>query len=190
MEFLTGFFTSLFANNLFLTGKGVSSLVNTTKDTSKKVGFTLLFYFIAAILLGLVAYGLTYLTDYFADIHYFYVLILVGSLIVISLLYYLITMPFKRAHEALKEDGLQIILSTATFAIALAIITLVEEQASLYLLLANIIGLPLGYLLSVVVFRPVVDRIAISNAPNGFKGGPLILISSCIIVLAFSALTF
>lgn len=190
MEFLTGFLTSLFAHNLLLMGKGVNAIVSLNVDGKKSHKYVLVYYFLTALILGFAAYGLSFAEKVFSDIKYFYILILVGVLVFISLIFYAITIPMKKAHQALKDECIGIILSTATFAVALAILTLTQEQASLPLILANIIGLPLGYVFSILVFRPITERIAISNAPKGFKGGPLILITSCLIVLAFSALSF
>ena len=190
MEFLTCFLTSIFSHNLLLAGKGVNAIVGLSVDEKHSHGFIIFYYFITAIILGFVAYGLTFLEKVFADISYFYILILVVTLVVLSLLFYACTIPFKKAHESLKENAVGIIISTATFAVALSVLTAVQEQASIWMILANIIGLPLGYVFSIFVFRPIMERIDISNAPKGFKGGPLILITSCLIVLAFSILAF
>ncbi len=190
MEFLTGFLTSLFAHNLLLMGKGVNAIVSLSVDNKKSHKYVIIYYFLSALILGFVAYGLNFAEQVLSEIKYFYILILVGALVLISILFYVITIPIKKAHQALKDECVAIILSTATFAVGLAVLTLVQEQASLLLILANIIGLPLGYVFSILVFRPITERITISNAPKGFKGGPLILITSCIIVLAFSALSF
>ncbi len=190
MEFLAGFFTSLFVSNLFLAGKGVSTATSLVKKEDKGRVLLLLYYFIAALLLALASYGISYLEDFFTDISYFYVLILVGVMVLVALLFYLLTIPFQNAHTLFKEEGVRVLLSSAIFAVALSVLTLAGDSPSLSLLLANIVGLPFGYLVSILVFIPIRDRIAISNAPKGFKGEPLILISSCIIILAFAALSF
>jgi hypothetical protein len=190
MEFLAGFFTSLFANNLVLSGKGVNLFASfATQKTSHKI-ILFGFYVIAAVILGLVAYLLAAIAAqneaFRINLIPYQILILVGVMVVLTLVFVLIT---KLCHlDDLKSDYLNVALNTSLLAIGLIVLSL--QKAEPGLILANIIGLPVGFLLSVFVFEPIADRIEISDAPTAFKGIPLLLISTAALLLACYSLKF
>ena len=204
MTYLATFFTCIFANSVLLQGKGANS-VRDYANIKKYRGLLFFFYVVAAIAIGFIAYGyslflantlpdligdnadLNWLKDCFTYIEP--VVFVLALAFILGIFYALIQLSPKVAND-LKPESLSILLNTSLFAIALSIVTLASGTDDFLLILVNIFGLPAGYLLSFLVFEPILDRIQASNAPKGFKGAPLMLICMAGMCLCFASLAF
>ncbi len=190
MEFLIGFFSSLFVNCLLISGEGINGYkpLAEKKGMAKYVAF--IYYFIASVILGFVSYGLSLVKDN-ALLTDFTLFIIVVLAIVLAVAFYFITKYcFKGFFDELKDSIFDIIINTASISVALSVVTLVLADGTLPTVLGNIFGLPIGFLVSVLVFAPIQERISNSNAPKYFKGIPLALLSLACLALATYGLSF
>ena len=62
MAYLTTFFTSIFANSVLLDGQGINTVSDFAKIRSKRKFWIFVFYLIAAVAMGFVAFGYSKLT--------------------------------------------------------------------------------------------------------------------------------
>lgn len=204
MAYLTTFFTSIFANSVLLDGQGINTVSDFAKIRSKRKFWIFVFYLIAAVAMGFVAFGYSKLTKWLPGVlpegdnwtwvspvvEYCQPIILVLAMAILLGLFFLIVHLSPKMREDIKPEQLSVLLNTSIYAIALSIITLTSRSSDFLLILVNICGLPLGYLLSFVLFEPILDRIKASNAPKGFKGIPLMLVTMAGMCLCFASLTF
>ncbi len=203
MSYLATFFTCLFANSLLLEGKGVNAVTDYAK-TKKGKAILFLFYLIAAVIMGFVAYGYTYLIDavpgwvegkesltWLSDtVTYCEPVVFVLAMAIILGIFYALVQLSPKMKDEIKPESFNLLLNTSLFAIALSILSLAGGTDDFKLLLVNIFGLPAGYLLSFLVFEPILDRIKASNASKGFKGVPLMLVTMAGMCLCFASLAF
>lgn len=189
MQYLTTFFVSLFANNLILTGKGL----NTVEDFHgiKKAKFlSVIFYFLAAIVLAVTAYVYNLVLADHQSLAYFEPLAFVLVMAVLAGIFYALLCISPKLREEYKPEWISFFLNTSLFTVAYSILALVGSSDDMLLLVVNAVGLPLGYILSFVVFEPIIERIRISNAMKGFKTAPLVLITMAGMALCFASLSF
>lgn len=189
MEYLTTFFVSLFAGNLVLTGRG-ASLVSQYSEAKRYRPLLLLFYVIAGLAIGASAYGLNLLLDLHPVMQYVQPLFFVLILAILVAVFYALICLSPKMKENLRPEWLGILLNTSLFAVAMSVLSLVGTTSDIWAIVASACGLPLGYVLTIVVFEPIVERIRISNALKGFKTMPLVLITMAGMCLCFASLTF
>ncbi len=203
MSYLATFFTCLFANSILLQGKGVNAVSDYAK-TKKGKGLLFLFYLIAAVVIGFVAYGYTYLIDAVpgwiegkegwewlnSAVTYVQPVIFVLAMAILLGIFYALVQLSPKLKEEIKPESFNLLLNTSLFAIALSILAFAGGNDDFTLLIVNIFGLPAGYLLSFLIFEPILDRIQASNASKGFKGVPLMLVTMAGMCLCFASLAF
>lgn len=189
MEYLTAFFVALFAGNLILTGQGASA-IDQYRQAKKFRPLLLLFYLISGIAVGASAYGLSFLENLHPVMQYVAPLFFVLVLALLIALFYALLCLSPKAKEEFQPEWFGLLLNTSLFAIAMSVLTLVGTTDDILLIVSNCCGLPLGYVLTFVVFEPIVERISISNAMRGFKTMPLVLITLAGMCLCFVSLTF
>ena len=179
MAYLTTFFTSIFANSVLLDGQGINTVSDFAKIRSKRKFWIFVFYLIAAVAMGFVAFGYSKLTKWLPGVlpegdnwtwvspvvEYCQPIILVLAMAILLGLFFLIVHLSPKMREDIKPEQLSVLLNTSIY-------------------------LPVGYLLSFVLFEPILDRIKASNAPKGFKGIPLMLVTMAGMCLCFASLTF
>jgi Na+-translocating ferredoxin:NAD+ oxidoreductase RnfA subunit len=191
MEFFAAFFTSFFANGLLVSAHGINGYRSLASQKGKAKYACFAFYLFASVILGLIAYGLAYVMKALPALAYFEVLILVSVMILLTLAFLGISRLFKDVSETLRKALPEILLNTALYSIAIAVLTLFRAETLTWpLLFANILGLPLGFLVSVLVVEPIERRLEISAAPKAFKGVPLVLICLAALSLAVYGLAF
>lgn len=189
MEYLTAFFVALFAGNLILTGQGMHA-IDQYHQAKKFRPLLLLFYLIAGIAVSAAAYGFTFLENLHPAVEYVAPLFFVLVLAVLVAIFYALICLSPKAKAELKPEWFGLLLNTSLFAIAMSVLSLVGTTDDPLLFLSNACGLPLGYVLTFVIFEPIYERISISNAMRGFKGMPLVLLTLSGMCLCFVSLTF
>ena len=202
MTYLATFFTCLFANNVLLQGKGVNFVSDASK-TKKGKALLFFFYLLAAVIVGFVAYGYSMFLQWLpgkisgnenlawltSAASYIEPVVFVLTLAIVLGIFFALIQLSPKLKEEIKPESLGLLLNTSLFAIALSILALASSH-DILLIVVNVFGLPAGYLLSAIIFEPVLERIQASNASKGFKGAPLMLVTMAGMCLCFASLAF
>ena len=193
MTYLIGFFSSLLTNNLAIQGYGITGVGKGAAGKTKHVVLYAILYLVAGLVLGLSAYGLNWLEGSYESLEmlsYFEVVVYAAAIAIVVGLYWLV---MKAAHvdEESKANLLPLIVNTSLLGICFYVVSLISDgNSDIVFIIVNSLGLALGYLATIAVFKPIAQRIEISNAGIGFKGMPLILILLAILALALGSLSF
>ncbi len=193
MTYLIGFFSSLLTNNLAIRGYGITGVEKGAAGRTKHVVLYTILYLVAGLALGLSAYGLNLLEGSYESLEilgYFEVVVYALIIALIAGIYWLV-MRAAHVDEESKADLLPLIVNTSLLGICFYVVTLISDgNSDIVFIIVNSLGLALGYLATIAVFKPIAERIRISNAGIGFKGMPLMLILLALLALALGSLGF
>ncbi len=193
MTYLIGFFSSLLTNNLAIRGYGITGVEKGAEGRTKHVVLYTILYLVAGLALGLSAYGLNLLEGSYESLEilgYFEVVVYALIIALIAGIYWLV-MRAAHVDEESKADLLPLIVNTSLLGICFYVVTLISDgNSDIVFIIVNSLGLALGYLATIAVFKPIAERIRISNAGIGFKGMPLMLILLALLALALGSLGF
>ncbi len=190
MTYLIGFFSSLLTNNVVTLGYGISGVSHTSTHRVKKFTLFVIFYLIAGIAMGLSAWGMASFEATYPILQYFEIVIYAVIIAILALIFYGLASAFHASKE-FKEDILPFVINTSLYGICLFVSSLISNgNSDIIYIIVNSLGLALGYVCTIVVFKPIAERIEASNAGLGFKGIPLILILLAILCLALGSLSF
>lgn len=189
MEFFGILLTSLFANNLAFTGHAVKQSLELGQNKSKYKWVLFVLFFVESILLGIFAY---LMRDVVADSvmwKYLSIFLYVVFLGILDGVFYLISHKFPVAvQDGIKDSFLEIGLNSALMALAATLVSLTDTNFGWAFV--TMLFLPLGYIASSYIFAALYERIELSNAPKGFKGMPLVLLSIAGLALGLTMLSF
>lgn len=189
MEFLAVLFTSIFANNIVIAGKGIND--SATFPKKKYSWILLVLFFLESLILAGMAIGFKALVVLLPVFKYLSFFIFVLVMAIITALFYLLVMKVfpETIRNELKDEFVSVTVNTALLAIAMVIMT-AKDSVSTLNLFAYALGLPLGYIASTYVFSAILERVNGSTAPKGFKGLPLLILSVAGLCLCLGALSF
>jgi len=186
--FFAAALTSLFANNLVALGYGIKEGKDFSAKPAKGSWVLLVFFFLEAVVLALVSYTLA---PYCQEglMKSMTTLIFVALMVLLCALFLLFSRFFPaEIQQTVKDSLLELGLNSALMAVAVVFLTL--KRSSPALLFGTLLFLPVGYLLSTYVLKALMERIELSDAPKGFKGMPLLLLTLSGLALAVTMLSF
>ena len=155
---------------------GVSKKIDTSLGMGLAVMFVMTLSSLVAFLvhrLILVPFGVQYLQT-------------VSFILVIASLVQLVEMILKKYSQPLYEAlGIYLPLITTNCAILGAAIINIRQEHSLVQVIFYSVGASLGFLLALLIFAGIRERLALANVPKSFKGFPIALVVAGILSLAF-----
>ena len=184
MSFFIALFSSMIINNIILSGyKGLCSYLGISKKWSSAVGMGAALT-VVGLLAGLVCWGLSFLLR-LLGIEYMKTVIFI--LIIASLVQILEIVTKKFLPSLYKALGIYLPLITTNCAVLYVAQQNISSGYNFIETCINSIAVPTGFLLVLVIFAAVRERLESSDIPECFKGNPIALICAAIMALAFSA---
>lgn len=175
--------SSVLVNNYVLTKfLGICPFLGVSKKTDQAVGMG-----IAVTFVMLLATAATYPIKYYVlDTFSLGFLDTIVFILVIAALVQLVEIILKRFIPALhKSLGIYLPLITTNCAVLGVCKNNISDAYNFIESMASSLGAGLGFLLAMVLFAGVRDRIASSKPPKSFEGVPITLIAASIVSLSF-----
>lgn len=175
--------SSVLVNNYVLTKfLGICPFLGVSKKTDQAVGMG-----IAVTFVMLLATAATYPIKYYVlDTFNLGFLDTIVFILVIAALVQLVEIILKRFIPALhKSLGIYLPLITTNCAVLGVCKNNISDAYNFIESMASSLGAGLGFLLAMVLFAGVRDRIASSKPPKSFEGVPITLIAASIVSLSF-----
>ena len=109
-------------------------------------------------------------------------------ILVIAALVQLVEIVLKRYIPALhKSLGVYLPLITTNCAVLYVALDNISQEYNLIQTMVNSIAVPLGFMLVLVLFATIRERLAGNDIPRAFKGNPIAFVVAAILAVAFSA---
>lgn len=179
---LTGIFTNNYILSKFL---GICPFLGVSKKTKTAVGMSL-----AVIFVMVMATAATYPLNTFLDSHDLSYLQTIVFILVIATLVQFVEITMKKFIPSLYSAlGIYLPLITTNCAILGVTILNIDEQLSYGQSLVNAFACGLGYLVAMVMFSGVRERLESAEIPKFLKGLPSTLIAASLVSLSFLGFT-
>jgi electron transport complex protein RnfA len=183
MKIFTIFIGAMLINNFVLSRfLGICSFLGISKKIETAVGMGLAVTFvmtIASVMSYVVFHGIL------VPLHIEY-LYNIAFILVIAALVQLVEMILKKKTPGLyKALGIYLPLITTNCVILAVAVINMRESYTFFESVANGLGASLGYMLAIVLFAGIRERIDRSNVPEVLKGLPVALITAGLMSIAF-----
>ena len=179
---LTGIFTNNYILSKFL---GICPFLGVSKKTKTAVGMSL-----AVIFVMVMATAVTYPLNTFLDKHDLSYLQTIVFILVIATLVQFVEITMKKYIPSLYSAlGIYLPLITTNCAILGVTILNIDEQLSYGQSLINAVACGLGYLVAMVMFSGVRERLESAEIPKFLKGLPSTLVAASLVSLSFLGFT-
>jgi electron transport complex protein RnfA len=175
--------SSILVNNFVLSRfLGVCPFLGVSKRVETALGMGMAVTFVMAL-----ASVISYLVHYFIlvplNIEF---LQTIAFILVIAALVQLVEMTLQKLVPALYQAlGVYLPLITTNCAVLGVAILNITEEYNLLQTLVNGIGAALGFMLAIVLFAGIRERLELANIPEPLKGFPIALISAGLMAVAF-----
>lgn len=175
--------TSVLVNNYVLSRfLGICPFLGVSKKADQAVGMG-----VAVTFVMLIATAVTYPIQYYVlnafELEYLQTIVFI---LVIAALVQLVEIILKRFIPSLhKSLGIYLPLITTNCAVLGVCKNNISDGYSFLESMASSLGAGLGFLLAMVLFAGVRERIMASNPPKAFEGVPITLVSASIVSLSF-----
>lgn len=175
--------SSIFVNNFVLSKfLGVCPFLGVSKKVETAVGMGFAVTFVMAL-----ASVISYLVHYFLlvplKLEY---LQTIAFILVIAALVQLVEMTLQKLVPALYQAlGVYLPLITTNCAVLGVAIININEEYNLLETLTNGIGAAIGFMLAIVLFAGIRERLEMAAIPEPLKGFPIALISAGLMAVAF-----
>ena len=171
MELVTLFISAVLINNIILTKYlGVCPFLGVSKSVKSAVGMGLAVIFVI-FSASLITYGLYYLD-------------LITFILVIASLVQFVEMVIKKFSPGLyKALGVYLPLITTNCAVLGTALLNIREGYNFMEMLVNSIAVPVGFLLIMVIFATIRERLEFVNTPKHFKGNAISLITASLMAM-------
>ena len=175
--------SSILVNNFVLSRfLGVCPFLGVSKRVETALGMGMAVTFVMAL-----ASVISYLVHYFIlkplNIEF---LQTIAFILVIAALVQLVEMTLQKLVPTLYQAlGVYLPLITTNCAVLGVAILNITEEYNLLQTLVNGIGAALGFMLAIVLFAGIRERLELANIPEPLKGFPIALISAGLMAVAF-----
>ena len=185
MNLVSMFIAAVLINNIVLSKfLGMCPFLGVSKKMSSALGMGVAVIF---VIFGasVISYGLYYLILEPLGLQYMQ---LITFILVIASFVQFVEMFIKKFSPALyKSLGVYLPLITTNCAVLYVAQQNISSGYNFIETCINYIAVPTGFLLVLVIFAAVRERLESSDIPECFKGNPIALICAAIMALAFSA---
>ena len=181
MELVTLFISAVLINNIILTiYLGVCPFLGVSKSVKSAIGmgFAVIFVIFSA---SLITYGLYYQVLVPYKMEY---LDLITFILVIASLVQFVEMVIKKFSPVLyKALGVYLPLITTNCAVLGTALLNIREGYNFSEMVVNSIAVPIGFLLIMVIFATIRERLELSATSKYFKGNSISLITASIMAM-------
>lgn len=185
MELVSMFIGAVLINNIILTKfLGMCPFLGVSKKISSAVGMgaAVMFVIFGA---SLISYGLYYLVLEPLGLQYMQ---LITFILVIASFVQFVEMVIKKYSPALyKSLGVYLPLITTNCAVLYVAQQNITAGYTLVETMVNSLAVPFGFMLVLVIFATVRERLEFADVPECFKNNPIALVCAASMALAFSA---
>ncbi|MFV0479646.1 MAG: electron transport complex protein RnfA [Anaerorhabdus sp.] len=179
------FLAAVLINNIVLSKfLGMCPFLGVSKKMSSAIGMgcAVIFVIFGA---SVFTYGLYYLVLEPNGLEY---MKLITFILVIASFVQFTEMIIKKFSPSLyKSLGIYLPLITTNCAVLYVALENISAQFNFGEMVVNSIAVPTGFLLVLVIFASIRERLEESNPPLAFRGNPLALVTAAIMALAFTA---
>lgn len=179
------FLAAVLINNIVLSKfLGMCPFLGVSRKLSSAIGMGLAVIF---VIFGasVFTYGLYYLVLEPNGLEY---MKLITFILVIASFVQFTEMVIKKFSPALyKSLGIFLPLITTNCAVLFVALENITSKFTVTEMLVNSISVPVGFMLVLVIFATIRERLDSANPPEAFKGNPIALVVAAIMALAFSA---
>jgi len=174
--------SSILAENFVLSKfLGCCPFLGVSKKLKTAVGMSA-----AVIFVMFLATAVTHpISEYLLKPNYEYLTTLVFILVIAALVQLVETVMKRFMQPLYKALGIYLPLITTNCAVLGVTLLVVESGRSYGEALANSLGAGLGFMLAMVIFAGVRERLESSDIPKFFRGLPISLVSAALVSLAF-----
>ncbi len=185
MELVSMFIAAVLINNIVLTKfLGMCPFLGVSKKMSSAVGMGVAVIF---VIFGasLISYALYYLVLVPLGLEYMQ---LITFILVIASFVQFVEMVIKKYSPALyKALGVYLPLITTNCTVLYVAQQNISSSYTLVETIINSIAVPTGFLMVLVIFAAIRERLEAADIPECFKGNPIALICAATMALAFTA---
>jgi len=183
MNLFSLFITAFIVNNIiFSQFLGICPFLGVSKkiETAAGMGIAVIFVIVLASIITyivqaliLVPFGLEYLQT-------------IAFILIIAALVQFVEMFLKKSSPGLyKALGIYLPLITTNCAVLGAVIINIQSEYTFIEALVNSIATPAGFLLAIVLFAGVREKVDTADVPVALKGSPIALIAAGLMSIAF-----
>ena len=187
MNLFALFFSAMLINNIVLTkflGMCPFMGVSTKLESALGMGAAVIFVIFGASLLS---YALYYLVLVPLDLKYMQ---LITFILLIAAFVQFVELFVKKYAPALyKQLGIYLPLITTNCAVLYVAQDNITKGYTLIETIVNSIATPVGFMLMLVIFATIRERLNQNDIPKAFRGNPIAFIVAGIMALAFSSLS-
>ncbi len=184
-ELFTLFITAVLINNIVLSRfLGICPFLGVSKklDSAIGMGLAVIFVIVGA---SLMSYGIYYFVLIPLQIEY---MKLITFILVIATFVQFTEMFIKKYVPSLyKSLGIYLPLITTNCAVLQVALDNIANEYDFVNMLVHSVAVPVGFMLVLVLFATIRERLDSSDIPSSFKGNPIALVVAAIMALAFSA---
>ena len=181
MELVTLFISAVLINNIILTKYlGVCPFLGVSKSVKSSFGMGLAVIFVI-FSSSVITYGLYYTVLVPYKMEY---LDLITFILVIASLVQFVEMVIKKFSPALyKALGVYLPLITTNCAVLGTALLNIREGYNFTQMIVNSIAVPVGFMLVMLIFATIRERLELSKTPEYFKGNAISLIVSALMAM-------
>lgn len=185
MNLFTLFLSALLVNNIVLSKFiGMCPFMGVSTKLSSAIGMGLAVIF---VIFG--ASVLSWLLYYYVlvplDITYMKLICFI--LLIASFVQFVEMFIKKQSPSLYKSLGIYLPLITTNCAVLYVALDNISQEYNLIQTMVNSIAVPLGFMLVLVLFATIRERLAGNDIPRAFKGNPIAFVVAAILAVAFSA---
>ncbi|MFA6739768.1 MAG: RnfABCDGE type electron transport complex subunit A [Bacilli bacterium] len=184
MEIFTIAITAILINNIVLSKfLGICPFLGVSKKSSSALGMGLAVIFVI-VTSSIVTFGIYHLILTPLEIQY---MDLITFIVVIAALVQFVEMVMKKFLPSLyKALGIYLPLITTNCAVLGVALENIKYDYTFGQMLVYSISVPVGYLLVIMLFSAIREKLDSAPVPNAFKGNAIALIVAGLMALAFS----
>ncbi|SJZ95124.1 electron transport complex protein RnfA [Anaerorhabdus furcosa] len=184
-EMFSMFLAAVLINNIVLSKfLGMCPFLGVSKKLSSAIGMgaAVIFVIFGA---SIFTYGIYYLVLEPNGLDYMKLIVFI---LVIAAFVQFTEMVIKKYSPSLyKALGIYLPLITTNCAVLFVALDNITSKFTFTEMLVNSIAVPAGFMLVLVIFSTIRERLDTADVPNSFKGNPIALIVAAVMALAFSA---
>ena len=185
-ELFTLFISAALIDNIILAKfTGMCPFLGVSKKSSSAVGMGAAVTFVI-FASALITYGLYYLV--LQPLHIEYMKLITFILVIASLVQFVEMVIKKFSPTLYKALGIFLPLITTNCAVLYVVLENIAQNYNFIEMIVYSLGVPVGFMVVIVVFSKIRERLDAADTPKYFKGNPIALITCALMAMAFSGL--
>lgn len=185
-ELLILAFTAIFIQNIVLYNfLGMCPVMGVSKKLSSAIGMGLAVIF---VIFGssIITYSIYHLILVPAKLEYMDLLVFI--LVIAAFVQFIELLIKKTSAELYKSLGIYLPLITTNCAVLFVALENIKQGFNFTEMLVYSLAVPVGFLMILIIFSAIRERLEVASTPKYFKGSPVALIVLAIMAFAFSGL--